>query len=94
LSKALIRFGFIRYFQIRSPLDNIVEDRGYREENKWGSPEFDKARFPGADCMIKTLHEKYDTQFMISVWPKFYEGTDARKWVIGCLQPYYLFCMR
>ena len=25
--------------------------------------------------MIKTLHEKYHTQFMISVWPKFYDNT-------------------
>ncbi|MBC7889340.1 MAG: DUF5110 domain-containing protein [Ferruginibacter sp.] len=56
------------------PLDNIVEDWSYWEENKWGSQEFDKSRFPDADGMIKTLHEKYHTQFMISVWPKFYEG--------------------
>lgn len=58
------------------PLDNIVEDWSYWEENKWGSQEFDKTRFPDPEGMIKTLHDKYHTQFMISVWPKFYEGID------------------
>jgi len=61
------------------PLDNIVEDWSYWEEDKWGSQQFDKSRFPDADGMIKELHEKYHTQFMISVWPKFYEGIDAYK---------------
>ncbi|MEO6732008.1 MAG: TIM-barrel domain-containing protein [Ferruginibacter sp.] len=61
------------------PLDNIVQDWSYWEEDKWGSQQFDKSRFPDADGMIKTLHEKYHTQFMISVWPKFYEGIDNYK---------------
>ncbi len=61
------------------PLDNIVEDWSYWEQDKWGSQEFDKIRFPDADGMIKTLHEKYHTQFMISVWPKFYQTTDNFK---------------
>ncbi len=61
------------------PLDNIVEDWSYWEEDKWGSQQFDKSRFPDADGMIKTLHEKYHTQFMISVWPKFYEGINNFK---------------
>ena len=56
------------------PLDNIVLDWSYWEENKWGSQEFDSLRFPDAAGMIKTLHEKYKSHFMISVWPKFYEG--------------------
>jgi alpha-D-xyloside xylohydrolase len=56
------------------PIDNIVEDWNYWEEDKWGSHEFDKTRFPDAEKMIKELHEKYNTQLMISVWPKFYEG--------------------
>lgn len=61
------------------PLDNIVQDWSFWEEDKWGSQQFDKSRFPDADGMIKTLHEKYHTQFMISVWPKFYEGIDNFK---------------
>jgi alpha-D-xyloside xylohydrolase len=37
--------------------------------------------------MIKILHEKYNSHFMISVWPKFYEGTktyndfDSKGWL-------------
>ena len=27
--------------------------------------------------MIDVLHKKYNTHFMISVWPKFYEGISA-----------------
>lgn len=61
------------------PLDNIVQDWFYWKENEWGSQEFDKSRFPNADSMISTLHKKYKAQFMISVWPKFYEGISAYK---------------
>lgn len=63
------------YRERNIPLDNIVLDWSYWEEDQWGSHEFDKSRFPDAEGMIKTLHEKYNTQIMISVWPKFYEGT-------------------
>ncbi len=71
------------------PLDNIVQDWSYWEEDQWGSQQFDKTRFPDAPGMIKTLHEKYNTQFMISVWPKFYENTinykilDAKGWMFS-----------
>ena len=61
------------------PLDNIVEDWSYWEQDKWGSQDFDTSRFPDAEGMIKTLHNKYNTQFMISVWPKFYEGIETYK---------------
>ena len=56
------------------PLDNIVLDWSYWKENDWGSQEFDATRFPDPDSMISILHNKYNTNFMISVWPKFYEG--------------------
>lgn len=56
------------------PLDNIVLDWSYWKEAEWGSQDFDETRFPDAEGMIKTLHDKYNTKFMISVWPKFYEG--------------------
>lgn len=61
------------------PLDNIVEDWSYWKENDWGSQEFDTTRFPSPDSMIATLHNKYHTKFMISVWPKMYEGIPAYK---------------
>jgi alpha-D-xyloside xylohydrolase len=60
----------------RIPLDNIVLDWSYWDEDKWGSQDFDLKRFPDADNMIKQLHEKYNLHFMISVWPKFYEGIE------------------
>lgn len=56
------------------PLDNIVLDWSYWKEADWGSQRFDSSRFPDPARMIKTLHDRYHTHFMISVWPKFYEG--------------------
>lgn len=57
------------------PLDNIVQDWFYWEEDKWGSHEFDKSRFPDPKGMIDELHKNLNTHLMISVWPKFYVGT-------------------
>ncbi|WP_046368377.1 TIM-barrel domain-containing protein [Flavihumibacter petaseus] len=59
------------------PLDNIVLDWSYWKQADWGSQEFDASRFPNPDSMIKVLHQQYKTRFMISVWPKFYEGIKA-----------------
>ena len=56
------------------PIDNIVLDWNYWKEAEWGSQDFDEKRFPSPDSMIDVLHKKYNTQIMISVWPKFYEG--------------------
>jgi alpha-D-xyloside xylohydrolase len=56
------------------PIDNIVLDWSYWKEAEWGSQDFDATRFPSPDSMINVLHKKYNTQIMISVWPKFYEG--------------------
>lgn len=61
------------------PIDNIVLDWSYWREAEWGSQEFDETRFPNPDSMIAVLHKKYNTQIMISVWPKFYEGISAYK---------------
>lgn len=56
------------------PLDNIVLDWNYWRQDAWGSQEFDSSRFPSPDSMIAVLHKEYHTHFMISVWPKFYQG--------------------
>lgn len=61
------------------PIDNIVLDWSYWKEAEWGSQEFDEKRFPSPDSMIDVLHKKYNTQIMISVWPKFYDGIAAYK---------------
>lgn len=65
------------YRKRKLPLDNIVLDWSYWKEDAWGSQEFDPQRFPSPDSMIRTLHRRYHTHFMISVWPKFYEGIPA-----------------
>ena len=60
-------------------LDNIVLDLRYWREGQWGSQEFDSERFPDPKGMMKTLHEKYNANLMISVWAKFYEDTQNYK---------------
>jgi alpha-D-xyloside xylohydrolase len=63
-------------FRARSiPFDNIVQDWFYWKENAWGSHQFDPARFPDPEGWIRIIHQKH-AQLMISVWGKFYPGTD------------------
>ena len=57
------------------PLDNIVQDWFYWKEDQWGSHEFDPARYPDPEGMVKELHNELHTHIMISVWAKFYVGT-------------------
>jgi alpha-D-xyloside xylohydrolase len=57
------------------PVDNIVQDWLYWRDDQWGSHEFDPARFPDPAGWIKEIHERYHARLMISVWPKFYQGT-------------------
>lgn len=61
------------------PLDNIVLDWFYWPEDKWGDHGFDPTRFKDPAAMVKDLHEKLHAQIMISVWPKFYTGTENYK---------------
>lgn len=58
------------------PLDNIVQDWFYWEENKWGDHDFDHERYPDPTSMVKQLHDELRCRIMISVWPKFYVGTE------------------
>jgi alpha-D-xyloside xylohydrolase len=57
------------------PFDNIVQDWFYWKEDTWGSHEFDKLRFPDPDGWVRKIHEKH-ARLMISVWGKFYPGTE------------------
>jgi alpha-D-xyloside xylohydrolase len=57
------------------PIDNIVQDWFYWRAPEWGSHEFDATRFPDPAAWIRAIHEKYHARLMISVWPKFHEGT-------------------
>ena len=60
------------------PIDNIVLDWNYWEDDAWGSHEFDKARFPNPKAMVDSIHAMH-AQMMISVWPKFYAATEHFK---------------
>ena len=56
------------------PVDNIVQDWKYWEEDQWGSHEFDATRYPDPEKMMDDVHAM-NARFMISVWPKFYTNT-------------------
>ncbi len=60
------------------PIDNIVQDWSYWEVDKWGSQEFDASRFPDPEGMVKEVHDN-NARIMISVWPKYYLGTEHYK---------------
>ena len=57
------------------PLDNIVQDYLYWKPDAWGSHQFDPGRFPDPAGWIKNIHDLH-AQLMVSVWGKFYPGTD------------------
>ncbi|WP_339917160.1 TIM-barrel domain-containing protein [Yeosuana marina] len=60
------------------PIDNIVLDWNYWEEDAWGSHEFDAKRFPDPKGMVDSIHAM-NAKMMISVWPKFYKTTEHFK---------------
>ncbi len=60
------------------PFDNIVQDWMYWRKDTWGSHQFDPDRFPDPVGWLKALHEKH-AHVMISVWGKYYPGTDNFK---------------
>ena len=69
--------GVVQEYRKRSiPLDNIVLDWQYWPADKWGDHQFDSIRFPEPDAMIRTLHTDLHANIMISVWPKYYVGTN------------------
>jgi alpha-D-xyloside xylohydrolase len=69
----------LREFRHRHiPIDNIVQDWNYWEEDQWGSHRFDAVRFPHPKAMVDSIHRLHG-RFMISVWPKFYCSTDHYK---------------
>ena len=60
------------------PVDNIVQDWQYWEDDQWGSHAFDSTRYPAPEKMMDDVHAMHG-RFMISVWPKFYTNTDHYK---------------
>ena len=79
--------GVMTEFRRRGiPVDNIVQDWQYWKPDQWGSHEFDASRYPDPKAMVDSIHAM-GGRYMISVWPKFYEGTehfkefDANGWI-------------
>ncbi len=71
--------GALAEFRRRQiPIDNIVLDWSYWPQDAWGSHEFDAARFPDPEGMVKGVHDQH-ARIMISVWPKFYATTEHYK---------------
>ena len=60
------------------PIDNIVMDWSHWREEDWGGHEFDPERFPDPKAMVDSIHAM-NGRMMISVWPKFYVGTEHYK---------------
>lgn len=68
----------VQEFRTREiPLDIIIQDWQYWKEGEWGSHLFDEERFPNVESMIDQLHNQLHTKFMISVWGKFYPGSET-----------------
>lgn len=63
----------------RIPLDVIVQDWFYWPADGWGSHKFDPVRFPDPNSWIREIHGKYHARLLLSVWPKFYAGTETGK---------------
>jgi alpha-D-xyloside xylohydrolase len=77
----------LREFRKRGvPVDNIVQDWQYWDDDAWGSHEFNAERYPRPKEMVDSVHAM-GGRFMISVWPKFYTSTehfkefDAKGWM-------------
>jgi alpha-D-xyloside xylohydrolase len=58
-----------------APIDNIVQDWRYWPDGRWGSHEFDAERYPDPAAWLRSIHDTYHAQLMISVWPRFYPET-------------------
>jgi alpha-D-xyloside xylohydrolase len=58
-----------------APIDNIVQDWRYWPDGQWGSHAFDPARYPDPAGWLKSIHDTFHAQLMISVWPRFYPET-------------------
>ena len=64
--------GTLKQFRDKHiPIDNIVLDWSYWEEDQWGAFTFDPARFADPKKMVDDIHAMH-SHIMISHWPKYY----------------------
>lgn len=68
------------YRQRKIPIDLIIQDWLYwGDASQWSAMKFDEERYPRAEEMIKTLHDKYHVHFMVSIWPVLGPKTEIYK---------------
>lgn len=67
-----------KYRQISVPLDMIVQDWQYWNENCWGDKNLDLKRFPDMSACIDELH-KLGCKIMISMWPNLSGDSDNKR---------------
>ncbi len=61
------------YRERKIPIDNIIQDWEYWEENRWNAMIFDKKRFPDPEKMLQEIHDM-NYHYMITIWP----GSDKK----------------
>ncbi len=66
------------YRERKVPIDNIVQDWEYWEEERWNSMVYDKKRFPNPEDMIREIHD-LNYHYMITIWPGSDKETDLYK---------------
>jgi alpha-D-xyloside xylohydrolase len=66
------------YRRRKLPLDNIVVDWRYWQDDSWGCHCFDPTRYATPQAMVDEVHD-LNAHIMISVWPKFYPSTEHYK---------------
>ncbi len=67
-----------KYREINVPLDIIVQDWQYWNENCWGDKNLDLTRFPDMTACINELHS-LGTKIMISIWPNLNGDSDNKR---------------
>lgn len=73
-----IESNLAKFRRLHIPVDNIVQDWNYWEDDQWGSQNYDLKRYPNPQAMLDSVHQMHG-RYMISVWPKFYCNTDNFK---------------
>lgn len=67
-----------KYRRISVPLDVIVQDWQYWNENCWGDKNLDLKRFPDMTSCIDELHN-LGAKIMISIWPNLNGDSDNKR---------------
>lgn len=73
--------GVVKEYRKRHiPIDNIVQDWEYwGDRDHWNSLKFDTTHFNHPAEVIRQLHNQYNVNLMLSVWPGFGKKTDIYK---------------